>query len=898
MVSSVRQLLAACNPRRHLGVRLALAAAGTVLLLSLVLSGLVGYLSGRQLTQAAQRSLNELAFQMADKLDRGMFERYRDVQILAGLAPIRAPDSLMEAQQSLEHFQQSYPDYAWMGLTNREGRVTASTGGLLIGADVSQRTWFQRGQLSPFVGDVHEALLLAELLSNDSDEPLRFVDVSVPVTNQQGTFMGVLGAHLSWSWAEDIQRSLLGPMGDRKQAQIFILDVDGKVLLEPADGATGSKFAETISVNSPPENYVTGIARTRGYRDYPGLGWQVYVRQPAAIALAPARALQWQVLAVGLLLGLGTALWHSLRSHQIVHPLVRLAAAADAIRCGYKDVMIPTTRRQDEIANLSISLQGLVATTRQQQDRLLKINQQLQAHIQRQQQDAVIIQEQAALLDIATDAIIVQDLDWTVRFWNTGAERIYGWEAAEARHQSAYTLLRPGPAVLVEEAERRVLEQGTWKGELSKITKSGQERLMASRWDLVRDSQGQPCAILSVETDITEKKQLQEQLLRTQRLESLGTLASGIAHDLNNIFAPILMVAQLLPLKLPDLSQRDLQLISTLDTSARRGSALVRQILAFARGISGERSPVQLRHVLSEIRQIARSTFPKSIQVRLQLQTASLWLVQADANQLHQVLMNLCVNARDAMLDGGELNLLAENMTLTEARIPAGSDLLPGTYLRITVEDTGTGIPVGVRSRIFEPFFTTKEAGRGTGLGLSTSLGIVKNHGGFMDVSSKEGVGTRFMVYLPAQPDQELAAEVATEAPITGQNELILVVDDERKILETTQELLETYGYRVLTANDGFEAIERYSDHAAEIQLVLTDTQMPDMNGADMVQVLRILNSNIKVIMASGSQGNDQVPSSTTVDSGKVDRFLKKPYALRELLKAIADVLHPRIFEG
>lgn len=532
-------------------------------------------------------------------------------------------------------------------------------------------------------------------------------------------------------------------------------------------------------------------------------------------------------------------------------------------------------------------MQDLVRTTQEQRDRLLLANQQLQSDLHRHQQDTATIQEQAALLNIATDAIIVRDLDWNIRFWNKGAEQLYGWSAQEACDQNAYQLLNRMGSVELEEAGQQVLAMGTWSGELTKTTKAGQEKTVSSRWALVRGEDGTPQAILSVDTDITERKQLQEQLLRTQRLESLGTLASGIAHDLNNIFAPILIASQLLPLKLKNLNEQEHRLVDTLNASARRGSSLVQQILSFARGLAGERTPVQLRHVLDEVRQICISTFPKSIEVDLRIQDRQLWMVNADANQLHQVLMNLCVNGRDAMPKGGHLVLGAANIILSAESLKNQPEAQPGSYVQVTVKDTGTGIPPEVQAHIFDPFFTTKEVGKGTGLGLSTTLGIIKSHGGFIEVESEMGQGTEFRLYLPAELETT-GVEAHEPGPLLqGQNELILLVDDEPQILATLCMSLETYNYRVLTAVSGFDAIARYTEHQQDIALVLTDLLMPDMNGEDLMRVLKILNPEIRVIAASGSQ------TALREDKGMVT-VLVKPYNLEDVLAAIATTLHPR----
>lgn len=404
--------------------------------------------------------------------------------------------------------------------------------------------------------------------------------------------------------------------------------------------------------------------------------------------------------------------------------------------------------------------------------------------IERQQAEQKI-REQAELLDVATDAILVRDLESCILYWNRGAERLYGWLAAEVMGRDCGEFLYQQFSPQIEAAFRTVVEQGEWQGELNQMAKSGQEIVVQSRWTLMRDGAGQPKSILAVDTDITEKKQLQTQFYRAQRLESLGTLASGIAHDLNNILQPILTTAQLLKLKFPDADERDRQILLMLETSAKRGADVVKQILSFARGATGERANVQVRHLLKDIEQLAKQTFPKLIEVRTDI-PANLWMVCADATQLHQVLMNLVVNARDAMPDGGTLTLAAANLRVNETYAKINLEAKLGDYVVVTVADTGCGIPPEILDRIFDPFFTTKELGQGTGLGLSTVLGIVKNHGGFVQVESQVGKGTQFRVYLPTG-----ASDVDRQSPqlemLAGQGELILIVDDEVTVQQITQ---------------------------------------------------------------------------------------------------------------
>lgn len=361
------------------------------------------------------------------------------------------------------------------------------------------------------------------------------------------------------------------------------------------------------------------------------------------------------------------------------------------------------------------------------------------------------IQEQAALLDIATDAIFVRDIHSRILFWNRGAERMYGWSAAEAIGRDARTMLYKDFAVpAVCTAWTTVLANGEWQGELNKQTRSGREILVTSRWSLVRDPQGQPKFILTVDTDITEKKQLEAQFIRAQRLESLGTLTSGLANDLNNILTPILISTQLLQLKIPRENQYQQRLLTTIESNTKRGAALTRQVLSFIQGMKGTQVPLQVKYLLSEIVQLARQSFPPSIVINEEV-PAHLWMVSADADQLHQVWMNLCVNARFAMPEGGTLTISAVNAMVDEPMAKRHLDAKVGSYVVVSVRDTGTGIPCPLLDRIFEPFFTTRELGQGAGLGLSIVMGTIKSHGGFITVSSCEGQGTQFDVYLPAR---------------------------------------------------------------------------------------------------------------------------------------------------
>ncbi|MEH1824977.1 MAG: PAS domain S-box protein [Nostoc sp.] len=493
------------------------------------------------------------------------------------------------------------------------------------------------------------------------------------------------------------------------------------------------------------------------------------------------------------------------------------------------------------------------------------------------------ISEQAALLDIATDAILVRDFQSQILFWNQGAERMYGWLSTEVMGKETHEILySAGTQHQLEKPLKSVIESGSWQGELHKVTKSGEKIVVESRWTLMRDSEGKPKSILTVDTDITEKKQLEEQFFRTQRLESLGTLAGGIAHDLNNILTPILAAAQLLQGKFFQDEERSGQLMALVEANARRGAALVKQVLSFARGFKGEPTIIQVKYLISEIIEIAKHTFPKSIEFSTVI-PEDIWAISGDTTQLHQVLMNLVVNARDALPHGGNIKISAENKFIDEAYTRMNLDAKVGHYVVITVADNGIGIPPEVLDRIFEPFFTTKEVNVGTGLGLSTVLGIIRSHDGFIKVSSNVGRGSKFDLFLPAvEATQAFRIEDLDLLP--GKGELILVVDDEAQIREIATIILENHNYKILTASNGIEAIALYAQHKHQINAVLMDIMMPEMDGITAIRTLQKINQQVQIIACSGLNSMEVFTQAADVN---VQAVLLKPYTARELLNSL-----------
>lgn len=417
----------------------------------------------------------------------------------------------------------------------------------------------------------------------------------------------------------------------------------------------------------------------------------------------------------------------------------------------------------------------------------------------------------------------------------------------------------------------------------------GALRWVRGRTFPIRDGEGKTRRIAGITEDVTAKKHLESRMLRAQRLESIGSLAGGIAHDLNNILGPILMGLQLLKSHLT--TPASLTHVAMMEKAAQRGGEMVRQITSFARGTEGKLMEVQVRHVIAEVEKIIRASFPKNIEVVRDLPN-DLHPISADPTQIHQMLMNLCVNARDAMTDGGQLTLRASNV-LVEPRpdLPAGAH--PGPHVAITVSDTGTGMSPEVREKLFQPFFTTKAAGRGTGLGLCTVAGIVESHGGFLEVSSEPGKGSQFRICIPASasPVPESAPETNTDGMV-GRGELVLVVDDEVAICEVSREVLESHGYRVLTANDGAQAVSIIAHNHRSIQMLVTDLMMPYMDGVATIETVRKMDANIKILVFTGASSQAVLDQKGGAAIRESCPFLRKPFSCGELLEAVQRTLH------
>ena len=553
-------------------------------------------------------------------------------------------------------------------------------------------------------------------------------------------------------------------------------------------------------------------------------------------------------------------------------------AFATLFQAGSADVEYRIVRPDGELRWLHTRSQLI----RDQQGSLLRVDG-LGTDITERKRDEARLLEQAMLLNQVQEAVLLLDLQAHALFWNPGAERLYGWRAAEVLGRDLEgKIFRRNQAY--EQAVRELFQHGSWKGELQQFTKDGTEIIVQGFWTVVYDEAGTPKSILGVNHDITEKKVLEAQFLRAQRLESIGTLASGIAHDLNNVLSPMAISVYLL--RTQSQTQAGREILDTMDDLIERGANMVKQVLSFVRGSSGEQVVLSPKHVLREIVGILKETLPKSITLKYSA-AAQLHSIFGDPTQLHQAVMNLCVNARDAMPDGGTLTIAAENCRVDELHAEMTPEVQPGRYVLITVADTGEGIAPEIRAKIFAPFFTTKDAGKGTGLGLSTALGIVQKKGGFITVYSEVGQGTQFKIYLPIFASESPTEDDSASIPLPpGQGELILVIDDEPALCDLVQRTLEASGYRVLTASQGADAIALSADQP--IQAVLVDMMMPGMDGPTTMRALQTLKPLLPFIASSALTVNAKLDEAKQLGARHV---LLKPYTAETLLRVVADVL-------
>jgi len=485
-------------------------------------------------------------------------------------------------------------------------------------------------------------------------------------------------------------------------------------------------------------------------------------------------------------------------------------------------------------------------------------------------------------------SVVITDTEGNIEYVNPKFTAVTGYTFREAIGRNPH-ILKSGetPPEAYKTLWDTITSGREWRGEFHNKKKNGELFWEAASICPIIDESGEITHFLAVKEDITERKQMEEKFLRSQRMESIGALAGGMAHDLNNILAPIMMSASLLR----ESNSEDTRehLLVGIEEAAQRGANIVNQVLTFARGVKGVRTVLSVQSLAAQVGQIVKEAFPKSITFSLSL-SDTLWNITGDPTQLHQVLLNLCMNARDAMLKGGTLSFTAENCEVDSTFAFMAPEAKPGRYVKFVVSDSGEGIPKEILHRIFEPFFTTKELGKGTGLGLSTAIGIIRSHGGFVTVTSAPAQGTTFHVFLPATTDAVVQPPTETEATVScGHGETILIVDDEPEILQVIGTVLEQNGWKTVSATDGVEGLATYLQHSADIKVVLTDMMMPNMDGTGLIRAIRSLNAEIPIVIASGFSSEENLDEYQAL--GGID-FLKKPFNARSLLVKMASALY------
>lgn len=772
MLRFSRDWAASLNPHRSLKARFGLAIGIIAFVLSISASLIVGYTASEQIKVNVGQSLAELAYQMTDKLERGMFERYRDLQIVSTLNVIRNPTSsnLLEQRTLLEKLQSSYPNYAWIGLTDNQGIVQVSTGKLLEGKSVAQRPWFIGGQQIPYVGDVHEALKLAKLLPNSSKEPLRFVDIAVPVVDLQGNPRGVLGAHLSWTWSQEVRKSLLRSLQSRN-TEMFVLREDGSQLLGPP-GFNAQPQADNFPAQSLPlasvkeaqrglnsyrietwldgHTYLTGFARSSGYRDYPGLGWLVLVRQRTDVAFAPAQRLQHQIFAWNVALGGLFAILGWVIAEHITKPMLAIAAVADRIRQGNTTIKIPVVQGRDEVANLSKSLNRLVSTLTTQENDLKVSNQQLQMKI-RELQDAEesLRSSEEKFRQLAEH---IQEVFWIsdpdvneIIYISPAYEQIWG-KTCESLYANPDSWLD----VVHSEDRKHVLPKkhknssGAYNFEFRIVQPDGSIRWLWTRTFPVRNRMEEVYRIVGLTQDITERKQAEETRQELAQERELSELKSRfIAHASHEFRTPLTAIkmssAMLEKFNHKASVEQKSRYFEQIQAGIKRLTHLLDNILIISKAEAGKLefkpTPINLvnfcNDLVEELQLSARDNHHITFTSQGCCNQTCL-----DENLLRHILTNLLSNAIKYSPQGGnvQFNLIFDEETAI-----------------FRIQDCGIGIPVADQANLFTSFYRCSNTGKlpGTGLGLVIVKDAVDLHSGQITVASEVGVGTTFTVTLP-----------------------------------------------------------------------------------------------------------------------------------------------------
>jgi PAS domain S-box-containing protein len=940
MFISSKRLLNRINPRRSLNARLIWNTTGMVLALCSILSLVVGYVGSRQLEITRGQFLQELAYQMGDKLERGMFERYKDIQILSTLETITQPNyPLAERRILLEKLQNVYPNYAWIGLTDTEGDIVASTKGLLEGKNAAQRPWFQFARTKTYVGDVHEALLLAKLLPNQSNEPLRFVDVAAPVRDSQGRFQGVLGAHLNWEWATKVKRSLLESVAKEKSIEIFILSQNGYVLLAPPGfkeeqlnlsnwQKTHAASGYSLDTWSDREQYLTGFAYTQGYESYPGLGWVILVRQRKDVAFAVVRSLQEQILFSGLFLGCLFAVLSWFNARRISQPIASLSQIADRIRQGETRVNIPLFKGKDELATLSKSLSYMISTLNERE-------QALKRELEYRQLKEIEIEEQKELLQKIVDNIPVMlaffaadsKIQWVNREW----ERVLGWNLAQTRERDLLVELYPNPQDRQYVVDYIQTAAGTW-GEFQTRLRDG--RTIPTSWANIKLSDGTTIGIgediseakhreaerkqaeqslrnsearyraLSESLEITvqnrteklnrRQKQLEAEILERQKAERVAEDANraksrflaNMSHELRTPLNAIIGFARLMSRDRSFISSQQ-ENLAIINRSGQHLLELINDILDLSKIEAGKATLQENNFNLDILLDDLKAMFSlkaksKGLSLNFQREATIPSYIKADEKKLRQVLINLLSNA-----------IKFTNQGSVTLKVKSREQSLSHTLI-FEVEDTGCGIAGEEIDNLFEAFSQTEsgyKSEEGTGLGLAIARQFVELMGGVLSVNSVLNRGTLFEFAIPVMPGANLPGQITLPtARVVGlapnqPRYRILIVEDQPNNRQLLSQLLQTVGFEVREATNGREAISVWSNWSPH--LIWMDLHMPVMSGDRATQTIKATSKGKNTVIIALSASSFEKPQELMLSAG-CDDFASKPFTEAEIFAKMA----------
>ncbi|HEY6952301.1 MAG TPA: ATP-binding protein, partial [Bacteroidota bacterium] len=653
-------------------------------------------------------------------------------------------------------------------------------------------------------------------------------------------------------------------------------------LLQTGRQYQSSQRPEVFTMEASRDKYVSAFCRLNSGSSVPAVGYLLMkpVEREVQASMAPVRG---ALIILSIIVLIVSALIGFVISNGITRPIASLVQGTNEISKGNYDYRIDV-RSGGELKFLAGQFEEMSSSLKEKVNQLAVRNKELESTLHRLGDTEQLLQ---TILDTSTAIIYVKDLQGKYLLINRRFETFYRHERNDVIGKTDHDLFQRETADELRKSDWKALEKGgPLEWEESHQQEDGHHSFIVNKFPLF-DSNRVAYAVCAFMTDITDRKRLEDGLRQAQKLESIGTLAGGIAHDFNNILGIILAYNGSIGRARED-TERFNESVEAINQAVERGTALVRQMLTFARQTDVEFRPLNVNTLVAEITKMLAATFPKTIEFAKDL-GENVPLVTADQTQLHQVFLNLCVNARDAMPDGGRITISTQSIsgTVVKQKFPAA---IRDAYVHIVVSDTGSGMSEATRKRIFEPFFTTKELGKGTGLGLSVVYGVMQSHEGFVDVESQVGKGTVFHLYLPvALRTLETEQESPTsKVAVTGGSETILLVEDEAALLALVRKTLEVNGYRVLTAQDGVEALDFYKRHADQISVVVTDMGLPKLGGWEAARKMREINKNAKIILASGF-----------LEPGKKERllrdgmshFIQKPYNPNQVLAKIREVI-------